>query len=112
MLEILGSDFIRTARAKGRNERRILWVHALKNSLFPVITVFAHVFPAMIGGSVILESIFSIPGMGNAIYQSITTQDYPVLIAVFSITGLLTAVGCLISDLLYAWIDPRIIFSK
>lgn len=112
MLEILGSDYIRTARAKGLSEKRILWVHALKNSLFPIITVFAHVFPAMIGGSVIIESIFSIPGMGNAIYQSITTQDYPVLIAVFSITGLLTAVGYLISDIVYAWVDPRISFSK
>lgn len=112
MLEILGSDYIRTARAKGLSEKRILWVHALKNSLFPIITVFAHVFPAMIGGSVIIESIFSIPGMGNAIYQSITTQDYPVLIAVFSITGLLTAVGYLISDIIYAWVDPRISFSK
>lgn len=66
----------------------------------------------MIGGSVIIESIFSILVMGNAIYQSITTQDYPVLIAVFSITGLLTAVGYLISDIIYAWVDPRISFSK
>jgi peptide/nickel transport system permease protein len=112
MLEILGSDFIRTARAKGLGEKKILWKHALKNSLFPVITVFAHVFPAMIGGSVIIESIFTIPGMGNAIYQSISTQDYPVLIAVFTITGLLTATGYLVSDILYAWVDPRISFSK
>jgi peptide/nickel transport system permease protein len=112
MLEILGSDFIRTARAKGLSENKVLWKHALKNSLFPVITVFAHVFPAMIGGSVIIESIFTIPGMGNAIYQGITTQDYPLLIAVFTITGVLTATGYLISDLLYAWIDPRISFSK
>lgn len=112
MIEILQSDYIRTARAKGLSENRILWVHALKNSLFPVITVFAHVFPAMIGGSVILESIFSIPGMGNAIYQSITAQDYPVLIAVFSITGLLTALGYLVSDLIYTWVDPRISFTN
>jgi len=112
MVEILGSDFIKTARAKGLSEKKVLWKHALKNSLFPVITVFAHVFPAMIGGSVIIESIFTIPGMGNAIYQGINTQDYPLLIAVFTITGLLTATGYLVSDLLYAWIDPRISFSK
>jgi peptide/nickel transport system permease protein len=112
MLEILGSDFIRTARAKGLSEKKVLWKHALKNSLFPVITVFAHVFPAMIGGSVIIESIFTIPGMGYAIYSGITTQDYPLLIAVFTLTGLLTSTGYLISDLLYAWIDPRISFSK
>jgi peptide/nickel transport system permease protein len=66
----------------------------------------------MIGGSVIIESIFTIPGMGNAIYQGITTQDYPLLIAVFTITGLLTAAGYLLSDLLYALVDPRISFSK
>ena len=112
MLEILGSDFIRTARAKGLSEKQVLWKHALKNSLFPVITVFAHVFPSMIGGSVIIENIFTIPGMGNAIFQSITTQDYPVLIAVFTLTGLLTATGYLVSDILYAWVDPRISFSK
>jgi len=112
MREILGSDFIRTARAKGLSEKQVLWKHALKNSLFPVITVFAHVFPAMIGGSVIIESIFTIPGMGNAIFQSITAQDYPVLVAVFTLTGLLTATGYLVSDILYAWVDPRISFSK
>jgi len=112
MLEILGSDYIRTARAKGLSEKNVLWKHALKNSLFPIITVFAHVFPAMIGGSVIIESIFTIPGMGNAIYSGITTQDYPLLIAVFTLTGFLTAIGYLVSDLLYAWVDPRISFSK
>ena len=112
MLEILSSDFIRTARAKGLSENKVLWKHALKNSLFPVITVFAHVFPAMIGGSVIIETIFTIPGMGNAIYQSITAQDYPMLIAVFTLTGLMTATGYLVSDILYAWVDPRISFSK
>ena len=111
MVGILESDFIRTARAKGLNENLVLWKHALKNSLFPVITVFAQVFPAMIGGSVIIENIFTIPGMGNAIYQAITTQDYPVLVAVFTFTGLLTATGYLVSDLLYAWVDPRISFS-
>jgi peptide/nickel transport system permease protein len=112
MIEILSSDYIRTARAKGVSERGVLWKHALKNSLFPVITVFAHVFPAMIGGSVIIENIFTIPGMGNAIFQSMTGQDYPVLVAFFTLTGLLTATGYLVSDILYAWIDPRISLSK
>jgi len=112
MLEILNSDFIRTARAKGLSEKKVLWKHALKNALFPVITVFAHVFPAMIGGSVIIENIFTIPGMGNAVYESIASQDYPVLIAVFTITGLLTLIGYLVSDILYAWVDPRISFSN
>jgi len=112
MLEILNQDFIRTARAKGLPEKKILWKHALKNALLPIITVFAHVFPVMIGGSVILESIFTIPGMGSAIYSSIDSQDYPVIVAVFTWTGLLTMAGYLLSDVLYAIVDPRISFSK
>jgi peptide/nickel transport system permease protein len=112
MIEILSQDFIRTARAKGLSEKAVLWKHALKNSLLPIITVFANVFPYMIGGSVILESIFTIPGMGSAIYTSIDAQDYPMIVAVFTLTGLLTMAGYLLSDLLYAIVDPRISFSK
>jgi peptide/nickel transport system permease protein len=112
MLEILSRDFIRTARAKGLPEKKVLWKHALKNSLLPVITVFANVFPFMIGGSVILESIFTIPGMGSTIYASIDAQDYPMIVAVFTLTGILTMIGYLISDVLYALVDPRISFSK
>lgn len=112
MLEILSQDFIRTARAKGLSEKKVLWKHALKNSLLPIITVFATIFPYMIGGSVILESIFTIPGMGSAIYSSIDAQDYPMIIAVFTLTGILTMIGYLLSDILYALVDPRISFSK
>jgi peptide/nickel transport system permease protein len=112
MLEILSKDFIRTARAKGLSEKKVLWKHALKNSLLPVISIFANVFPFMIGGSVILESIFTIPGMGSTIYSSIDAQDYPMIVAVFTLTGLLTMLGYLFSDMLYAFVDPRISFSK
>ena len=112
MLEILSQDFIRTARAKGLHERTVLWKHAFRNSLLPVITVFANVFPFMIGGSVILESIFTIPGMGSTIYSSIDAQDYPMIVAVFTWTGILTMTGYLLSDILYAVADPRISFSK
>ena len=112
MLEILSSDFIRTARAKGLSEKKVLWKHSLKNSLLPLITVFASIFPFMIGGSVILESIFTIPGMGSAIYNSIEAQDYPMIVAVFTWTGILTMTGYLFSDILYAMVDPRISFSK
>lgn len=112
MREILDSDYIRTARAKGLTEKAVLWKHALKNSLFPILTLFAEIFPAMIGGSVIIESIFTIPGMGTSIYQSIEAQDYPVLVAVLTLTGLLTVFGYLVSDLLYMWADPRISFVK
>jgi len=109
--DILKQDFIRTARAKGLSEYRIVRKHAFRNTLIPVITVFSTVFPASIGGSVILESIFGIPGMGLTIYQSILALDYPVLIAVVLLTGLFTMAGFLISDMLYVLADPRIDFS-
>ncbi|MFN8166987.1 MAG: ABC transporter permease [Bacteroidia bacterium] len=109
---ILQSDYIRTARAKGLSEKKILRRHALRNALLPLITVFSHIFPAAIGGSVILETIFTIPGMGLTIFQSIGSLDYPVIIAVFLITGLITMTGYLISDILYALADPRISFTE
>ena len=112
MLEVMGQDFIRTARAKGLSESVVTWKHAFRNSLIPIITLFASVFPAMIGGSVILETIFTIPGMGFLSYQAIIARDYPVMIAVFTISGILTLTGILVADLLYAVVDPRITFSK
>lgn len=112
ILDILRLDFIQTARAKGLEEDKVLRRHAFRNALLPVITIFSGVFPAAIGGSVIIESIFSIPGMGLTIYQSIDARDYPVIMAVFIITGLITMTGYLISDILYALADPRISFQK
>jgi len=106
--DILREDFIRTARAKGVSERGILDVHTLRNAWLPMITIFSQVFPLAIGGSVILETIFTIPGMGLAIYQSITSQDFPVIISVFMITGFVTMFGYLLADILYAVADPRI----
>ncbi len=108
MLEALNQDYIRTAKAKGLSNAAVIWKHAFRNSLLPLITVFANVFPAAIGGSVILETIFTLPGMGSLIFQAIGNQDYPVIIAIFTLTGILTLVGYLISDVLYAWVDPRI----
>ncbi len=112
MLEVVGQDYIRTARAKGLPKRTVIYKHALRNSLLPIITVFANIFPFAIGGSVILESIFTIPGMGYEIFFAIQNQNYPMIIAVFTITGFLTLVGYLISDVLYAVVDPRISYSK
>ena len=112
MLETLNMDFIRTARAKGLPEKTVIWKHALRNSLLPIITVFANVFPMAIGGSVILETVFTLPGMGFSIYQAIGNHDYPVIVAVFTITGFLTMLGYLVSDILYAMVDPRIKFEK
>ncbi len=112
MLEIAGMDYIRTARAKGLPESSVIYKHGLRNALLPIITVFANVFPAAIGGSVILETIFTIPGMGYEAFTSIADQNYPMIIAILTITGVLTLVGYLISDILYAVVDPRISFDK
>lgn len=112
MLETVQQDYIRTARAKGLSEFQVIYKHALRNALLPIITVFANVFPAAIGGSVILETIFTIPGMGLETYQAIQTQNYPVVIGVFTLTGLLTLIGYLVADVLYAYADPRISLEK
>lgn len=112
MLEVLNMDYIRTARAKGLKERTVIWRHTFRNSMLPIITHFAGIFPALIGGSIILESIFAIPGMGSLIIFSIDHNDHPVIIAIFTLTGILTMVGILISDILYAWADPRISFTR
>ncbi|MCC7231303.1 MAG: ABC transporter permease [Bacteroidia bacterium] len=106
--DLMKEDYIRTARAKGLPEKLVVKKHAYRNALLPVITLFTGVFPFALSGSVILETIFSIPGMGYTIYQSVADQDYPVIIAVFTITGVITMAGFLISDILYALADPRI----
>lgn len=111
MIETIGQDYIRTARAKGLPENKVIWKHAFRNSLLPIITVFANIFPAAIGGSVIIESIFTIPGMGYETFLGIQNNNYPMIIAVFTITGFLTLVGYLISDILYAIADPRISYK-
>ncbi|MDF2436674.1 MAG: ABC-type transporter, integral rane subunit [Bacteroidota bacterium] len=111
MIETVGQDYIRTARAKGLPENKVIWKHAFRNSLLPIITVFANIFPAAIGGSVIIESIFTIPGMGYETFLAIQSNNYPMIIAVFTITGFLTLVGYLVSDILYALVDPRISYK-
>jgi peptide/nickel transport system permease protein len=111
MLEIVNQDYIRTARAKGLTERTVIYKHALRNALLPIITVFANIFPVAIGGSVILEVIFTIPGMGSEVFNAIVNQNYPMIITVLTITGVLTLIGYLVSDILYAVVDPRISYK-
>jgi peptide/nickel transport system permease protein len=112
MLETLNQDYIRTARAKGLSENVVVWKHALRNSLIPIITQFSGIFPAMVGGSVILETIFSLPGMGFLSFNAVVLRDYPTIVAVFTLSGFLTLVGILVADILYAVVDPRISFSR
>ena len=111
LLEVLREDFVRTARAKGLSESRVILKHALRNSLIPIVTIVASILPAMIGGSVIIESIFSIPGIGQLGFESILSRDYPVIMAIATITAFLTLIGILISDIAYVFVDPRISFE-
>ena len=112
MLEVLEQDFIRTARAKGLPERQVIWKHALRNALFPIITLFGAVFPAMMAGSVVIESIFNLPGMGKLAVESIRNQDWPVVYAILLLSASLTMAGLLISDWLYAMADPRVTYRR
>lgn len=112
MIEVIQQDYIRTARAKGLNENQVIWKHAFRNSLFPIITLFANVFPAALAGSVVIEVIFNIPGMGKLTLASIFEQNYPVVFAILMLAAVMTMVGMLVADILYAMADPRISFDK
>ena len=112
MLENARMDYVRTARAKGLAERVVVLKHILRNSLIPVVTILAGILPALIGGSVIIETIFSIPGLGFLGYQAVLARDYPTVLALFAASSFLTLVGILISDLALAVIDPRISFAR
>ncbi|MEO6883572.1 MAG: ABC transporter permease subunit [Bacteroidia bacterium] len=112
MLSVIGQDYIRTARAKGLSEKVVIRKHALRNSMIPIITLFASVFPAMISGSFVIEYIFSIPGMGKISYDALLARNYPIIFTVMMFTAILTLAGTLLSDILYAVVDPRISFSN
>lgn len=108
MIGVIGQDFIRTARAKGLKETEVIYKHALKNALLPVITILGLSVPGLIGGSVIFESIFAIPGMGRLFYDSVMARDYATIMGVLSIGAILTLVGNFIADIAYSYADPRI----
>ena len=108
MLETIRQDYIRTARAKGLAEKTVVYRHALRNSLIPIVTLLGFLLPEMLGGSVIIESIFTIPGMGQLGFEAILYRDYPVVMAISTIAAFLTLVGMLLSDLCYALVNPTI----
>lgn len=108
MIGIIHEDYIRTARAKGLDENSVIYKHALKNAMLPVITILGLSVPGLIGGSVIFESIFAIPGMGRLFYDSVMARDYPTIMGVLSIGAVLTLAGNLIADIAYYYADPRI----
>jgi len=108
MLEVIRQDYIRTARAKGIKESDVIVNHALRNALMPVVTILGLSVPGLIGGAVIFETIFAIPGMGQLFYNSAMARDYPTIMGILVIGAVLTLIGNLIADISYALVDPRI----
>ena len=108
MLEVIRQDYITTARAKGLSERLVIYKHALRNALLPLVTILGLSVPGLIGGSVIFETIFAIPGMGQLFYMSVMARDYPTIMGILFIGAVLTLLGNLLADLSYALVDPRI----
>ena len=112
MLEVLRQDFVQVARAKGLSEQVVILKHVLRNSLIPQVTILASILPALIGGSVIIETVFSIPGLGQLGFEAVLARDYPIVLALLTVSALLTLVGILLSDILLAVVDPRIAFGR
>lgn len=111
MLEVLRQDYVRTARSKGLTERMVVYKHALRNGLIPVITLLGFSLPGLFSGAIIFESIFTWPGMGLMTIEAVGTRDYPILMTVNMMFAFLTIIGNLVADVLYAVADPRIRYS-
>jgi peptide/nickel transport system permease protein len=112
MLQTLSQDYIRTAWAKGLSPRSVYWKHAIRNSLLPIITLIASIFPGLIAGSIVIEQLFTLPGLGMLAYEAQVIKDYPVIFTIMLFSAILTLVGYLVADILYAIVDPRISYSK
>ena len=108
MIEALRQDYVRTARAKGAPERRVLWGHAFANALAPVLTILALSFGGLFSGALITETVFAWPGMGKAIYQAILDNDYNLALVGLLVATFATILGNLLADVAYAWVDPRV----
>ena len=112
MIEVLRQDFIRTARAKGAPERTVMWRHAFRNALAPVLTILALSFGGLVSGALITETMFAWPGMGKAIYQAILENDYNLALVGLLLATAATIAGNLLADLAYAWVDPRVSLAE
>ena len=108
MLDVIRQDYIRTARAKGLSENVVIYKHALRNSMIPVITLLASILPILIGGSVIVETVFDIPGMGKYAFEGLLRRDFYIVMATTVFVGVMTQFGILLSDITYSLVDPRI----
>jgi peptide/nickel transport system permease protein len=112
LLEVIRQDYIRTAHAKGLSEQAAIIRHALKNSLIPVVTVIAISFPRVLAGSIVIERVFSYPGMGKLLFDSIMVNDFIVAMVIVMLLAFTVVVSNLIADLAYAWLDPRVQYEK
>jgi peptide/nickel transport system permease protein len=108
MLEVIRADYIRTARAKGQSELKVIFKHALPNAMIPVITIIGMQFGALLGGGILTESVFSIPGVGRLMVESIKMRDYPIVQGGVLYIAIVYCFMNLTVDLIYAWVDPRI----
>jgi peptide/nickel transport system permease protein len=108
MLEVIHSDYVRTARSKGLSERAVIYSHALRNAAIPIVTIVAMDIPTFFVGALYVEQIFSWPGMGRLFYRAAERRDYPVLMAIIVITAVLIILSNLLADIIYALLDPRI----
>lgn len=111
MLEVIRQDYIRTARAYGFSEKVVIFKYAMRNSLIPIMTLLGSLLPAMLGGSVIIEQIFNIPGMGRLIFEAVLSRDYPLMMGILTISALLTLIGLILTEVLYVLTDPRVRFE-
>lgn len=111
MLEVLREDYVRTARAKGLRERQVVLAHALKNAALPILTVSAWSLARLLGGTIIIEKIFLVPGMGTLLLEAITARDYTLIQAIVMVYAIIVLTANLIVDLLYSWLDPRIRYA-
>ena len=111
MVETLALGYVRTARGKGLANRSVLWVHALRNSLIPTVTVLGTQFGALLGGAVIIEQVFAYPGLGTLLLTAISQRDYPVVEGVVLVVAALVVLTNLVVDVAYTWLDPRIRYA-
>lgn len=108
MLEVLSEDYVRTARAKGLNDHRVVYTHALRNALGPMVSLFGTSLPFLVGGAVVTEQVFTWPGIGTLMIDSITARDYPVIIGISVVVAIVVLIGNLVVDILYGVLDPKI----
>ena len=107
-MEVLNSDYIRTARAKGLKEHKVIYKHAFRNTMIPLVTMMAGILPSLFGGAMITETVFSIPGIGKLAYDALIVADVPFIMGYNMFLAVMTVIGALLSDLMYAVVDPRV----